>query len=126
MRRFLHDINPTARGLLIVALIAVVVVVFQLQQTVSVVGGLLRIAFFLAIAFFVFLVWRERRSDIDTWSQRARAVFYGAVALVVVDLGVLFSGRLPAGLPTLAFVLVLAICGFAMFRVWRDEHTYGG
>jgi hypothetical protein len=24
----------------------------------------------------------------------------------------------------IAFFLVLAACGYAIFRVWRDEHTY--
>jgi tellurite resistance protein TehA-like permease len=85
-----------------------------------------RIAFFLAIAFFLFLLWRERREEISTWKRRSRAVFYGAAALALVNLGALTVTRYPSGgLEALIFFFVFAACGFAMWRVWRDEHTYG-
>ncbi len=51
-------------------------------------------------------------------------MFYAAVILAVVDVGMLVGLR-PSGPDALAFVLVLAACGYAMFRVWRDEHHYG-
>lgn len=123
MKRFLADLNPTVRGLLLVALVAAVIVVLSLESVLSTVGDLLRIAFFLAIAFFLFLVWRERRSDIEAWSDRARTVFYGAIVLAVVDIGA-FIGLRPSGRDALAFFLVLAACAYAAFRVWRQEHTY--
>ena len=53
-------INPTLRGFLIIAAIAAVVVALQLQSTLTALFVLARIAFLLAIAFFVYLVWRER------------------------------------------------------------------
>jgi hypothetical protein len=121
--RFLRDMNPFVRGLLIVGAIALVVVVLQLQATLTALFLLAQIAFFLAIAFFVYLVWRERRSDIDTWSGRAKFAFYGAAILAVVDLGAFFVDR-PSGRDALAFFVVLIICAFAMFRVWRDQHSY--
>ena len=123
MRRLLRDMNPTLRGLLVVALIAAVVVVLSLEETLTALFLIARIAFFLAIAFFVYLVWRERRGDIETWSKRARTVFYGAAVLVVADLALFFFRR-PAGRDALAFFLVLILAGFAMFRVWRDERRY--
>jgi hypothetical protein len=122
VRRWLSD-HPTARGFLIIGAIALVVVVLSLESTLTAIGGLLRIAFFLAIAFFLFLVWRERRSDIDTWSERGRRVFYAAAMLAVVDVGMLV-GLGPSGPDALAFLLVLAACAYAGFRVWRDEHRY--
>jgi drug/metabolite transporter (DMT)-like permease len=125
--RRLGNINPTVRGLLIVAAIALAVVVLNLYATLAVVSGLLRIAFFLAVAFFIYLMWRERRSEIELWSQRARWVFYGAAGLILVDLGVFFSPfrKIPLhGFTAFSFVAVLVICGFSMWRVWRDEHTY--
>jgi hypothetical protein len=121
VRRFFT--NRTVRGLGIVALIAFAVVVFSLESTVATVGGLLRIAFFLAVAFFLFLIWRERRSDIDAWSERSRRVFYGAIALAVVDIGALI-GLEPSGMDAVAFIVVLAACIYACWRVWRDEHHY--
>ena len=116
--------NPTLRGFLIIGLIALVVVVLQLEATLVALSIILRIAFFLAIAFFVFLMWRERRSDIDTWSGRAKTVFYGAALLIVADVGVWIVRGLGSGLNALAFVLVLGLSGFAMWRIWRDEHSY--
>ena len=125
MKRFFTDMNPTLRGFLIIALIAGVVVVLSLEEVLATVGGLLRIAFFLAIAFFLFLLWRERRSDIEAWSDRSRKVFYGAVVLAVVDVGA-FIGLSPSGGPdALAFFLVLAACVYAAVRTWREEHRYG-
>jgi hypothetical protein len=123
MRRLFTDMNPFARGLLIVGAIALVVVVLQLYTTLTALFLIARIAFFLAIAFFVFLMWRERRSEIGMWSTRAQVAFYGAALLAVVDLGAYFTVG-ASGPDALAFLLVLIICGFAMFRVWRDEARY--
>jgi small-conductance mechanosensitive channel len=116
--------NPTLRGFLIIAAIALVVVVLQLEATLLALSMLLRIAFFLAIAFFLFLMWRERRSEIDTWSSRAKAVFYGAAILAVADVGAWILHGFSSGPDALAFILVLGLCGLSMWRVWRDEHTY--
>ena len=124
MRDAFSRINPTLRGFLIIGLIALVVVVLQLEATLVALSIILRIAFFLAIAFFVFLMWRERWSDIDTWSGRAKTVFYGAALLIVADVGVWIVRGLGSGLNALAFVLVLGLSGFAMWRIWRDEHSY--
>jgi hypothetical protein len=123
MRRFISDMNPFVRGLLLVALIAIVIVALQLYQTLTALQLLARIAFFLAVAFFIYLVWRERRGDIATWSGRSQAVFYGAALLIVVDLGAYFLLG-ASGPDALAFLLVLALAGFSMFRVWRDERRY--
>ena len=123
MKRFFTEMNATLRGLLVIALIAGVVVVLSLQDVLATVGGLLRIAFFLAIAFFLFLLWREKRGDIEAWQDRSRNVFYAAIVLAVVDIGA-FIGLRPNGRDALAFFLVLGACAYAIFRVWRQEHTY--
>lgn len=123
MKRFFSDLNPTIRGFLIIGLIALVVVVLQLYQTLTALFLLARIAFLLAIAFFVFLVWREQRHNISMWPSRAQWVFYGAALLIVADLGAWLLGGIK-GRDALAFVLVLLFCGYAMFRVWRDQKTY--
>ena len=123
MSRFFSRINPTLRGLLILAAIAGLIVVFQLEQTLSALYILARVAFILAIAYFIFLTWRERREGISMWSQRAQWVFYGAAAVAVVDVGAYWYGG-AMGYEILAFVAVLGLCGFAMWRTWRDQHTY--
>jgi hypothetical protein len=124
MRRLWDRIPPLARGLGIVALIALVVVVLSLQPVVATVSGLVSIAFFLAIAFFLFLMWRERRGDFEVWSEWNRRVFYGAIVLAVLDVG-MFIGLDPSGRDALAFFLVLGACAWVLVRVWRAEHQAG-
>jgi ABC-type nickel/cobalt efflux system permease component RcnA len=116
-------INPTLRGFAILVLITIVIVVLQLEATLSALYVIARIAFLLAIAFFLFLLWREHRSEIDLWPGRARAVFYGAAALIVLDVAAI-SFIDETGLDAVAFVLVLAVGVFAIWRTWRDMHTY--
>ena len=121
MKRFLS--NPTVRGFAIIALVAAVIVALSLESVLAAVGGLLRIAFFLAVAFFLFLVWRDRRSDIETWPDRLKRVFYGAIALAVLDVGMLISLH-PTGRESVAAVVVLGGCVYVGWRVWRDQHRY--
>ena len=126
MRRRFGEMNPTLRGFLLIAIVVAIVYVLQLEQTLAALTILLRIAFFLAIAFFVYMWWRDRRSDIAMWPTRPQVVFYGAALVMVVNVAarILFlTGG--GGLDWIAFVLVFVLCGFAMWRVWRDQHTYG-
>jgi small-conductance mechanosensitive channel len=122
MGKWLAD-RPTLRGFLIIGLIVLVVVVLNLYTALTAIGALLRIAFFLAIAFFIYLVWRERRDEIASWSTRERIVFYGSALLIVAALGLYFWHGWP-GYEELGFIAVLACSGFAMWRVWRDRHSY--
>jgi cytochrome c oxidase assembly factor CtaG len=123
MGQFFSRMNPTLRGFLIIIAIAAVVVVLRLQSTVVSLLLLARIAFILAIAFFIFLMWRERREEISMWPGRARIVFYGAALIAVADLAVNWYGG-AHGFDVIAFVAILALCGIAMWRVWRDQHNY--
>jgi small-conductance mechanosensitive channel len=122
-RGFFSRMNPTLRGFLIIAAVAVVIVILRLQVTLVALLVVARIAFILAIAFFLYLMWRERREEISQWSRRARVVFYSSAALAVADLGANWYGG-AHGAQVLAFVAVLALCGFAMVRTWRDQHRY--
>ncbi len=123
MRTLWDRIPPLARGLGIIALIAVVVVVLSLEPVLATVGGLLQIAFFLAIAFFLFLLWRERRGDLEAWSDRNRKLFYAAIILAVAAIGLAIGFGAP-GRDALALVLTLAACAYVVVRVWRLEHRY--
>jgi hypothetical protein len=122
MGKWLSD-RPTLRGFVIIGLIALVVILLNLYTALIAIGMLLRIAFFLAIAFFIYLVWRERRGEIETWSGRERVVFYGSALLLVAVVGLYFWRGWP-GYEELGFIGVLAGAGYAMFRVWRDRHSY--
>jgi uncharacterized membrane protein YhhN len=125
MRRGFRDMNSTVRGFLIIAAIAVVIVVLQLQMTLAALFMLARIAFFLAIAYFLYLAWRDRRHAISMWPTRSRVVFYGAALLLVVNVAVRFFIPVGNGWNLIVFLAVFVLGGFAMWRVWRDEHTYG-
>jgi small-conductance mechanosensitive channel len=124
LRQLWERIPPLARGLGIVAIVAVVVVVLSLEPVLATVGGIVRIAFFLAIAFFLFLVWRERRGDLEAWEERNRRLFYAAIVLAVVAIGMWIGYGLPGTRDALALVLVLAGCAYVLVRVWRLEHRY--
>ncbi|HEU6445049.1 MAG TPA: hypothetical protein VFL61_08340 [Gaiellaceae bacterium] len=124
MRRFFADMNPTLRGFLIIAAIVLAVIILNQQTALLSLVYLTRIAFFLAVAFFLYLVWRERRGDISTWPARARFAFYGGavVALVAIGTFIIYGA---SGRSALAFFVILGLCAFSMFRAWRDQHTYG-
>ena len=123
MRRLWGRVPPLARGIVLVAIAAAVVVALSLESVLATVGGLLQIAFFLAVAFFLFLLWRERRGDLEAWSEWNRKVFYAAIVLAVVDVGMLI-GLHPSGPDAFAFFVVLGACAYVLVRVWRLEHRY--
>jgi hypothetical protein len=114
-------VSPFVRNLLILAAVAVVIVLLNLQVAVITAGLLLRIAFIIAIAVVVYFYWRDfGRREISMWPQRAAWVFYAAAALLIVDLGWMMLGGL-AGRDLLAALLVAAACGYAGWRTWRDQ-----
>jgi len=98
--------------------------VLSLEPVLATVGGILRIAFFLAVAFFLFLVWRERRGDLEAWSDWNRRLFYAAIGLAVVAVGMALGYGMPESRDALALVLVIAACAYVVVRVWRSEHRY--
>jgi small-conductance mechanosensitive channel len=110
------------RGLALIALVSAVIVAFSLEESLVTARALVSVGFFLAIAFFLFLLWRERRSEIETWAAISRAAFFGAVALAVADVAA-FVVLDPRGVDAVVFLLVLAACAFAVLRVWRRERT---
>lgn len=123
MRRFVADMNPTVRGFAIIAAISAGIVALGAYSALTQVSVLLQILFVVVVAIFVYATWRERRHEIEMWPLRARIAFYGAAALVLADFAAFWYHR-PAGGSALAFFLVLGICGFTMFRIWKDQHTY--
>jgi hypothetical protein len=125
MRRAFGDMNPTLRGFLVIGLVALLIVLLQLETTLTALFLLARIAFFLAIAYFIYLLWRDRREEISMWSQRSRVVFYGAALVMVVNVAARFFVPVGNGWNLIIFLAVFVLCGFAMWRVWRDEHSYG-
>ena len=70
----MNRIPPFVRGMAIVALIALAVVVLNLQTSLSTAATLVRFGFYLAIAFAAYLLWRDfGRREIGIWPQRAQS-----------------------------------------------------
>jgi hypothetical protein len=124
VRRLWDRIPPLVRGLGIIALIAIVVIVLSLEPVLGAISGLLRIVFFLAIAFFLFLLWRERQGDLEAWQERNLRLFYAAIILAVIAIGLWIGWGFSEPNDILALLLVLAACIFAVVRIWRLEHRY--
>jgi hypothetical protein len=120
------NVNPTLRGFGIIVAIAAAITLLQLQVGLEVILLFLNILFLLAIAYILFLVWRSRREEISMWKRSSQVVFYAAAALAIVNIVLWFATDWPeTGFQTLIFFFVLFAAGFAMWRVWREEHTYG-
>jgi hypothetical protein len=120
------NLSPSLRAFGILVLVAAVITAFQLQVGLQVILVFLQILFLLAIAYVLFMLWRNRRHEIAMWSRRSQVVFYGGAALALADIGLAFTSWFPkGGLESLVFLFALAAGVFAMWRVWRDEHTYG-
>jgi small-conductance mechanosensitive channel len=124
MRRFFADMNPMLRGFLVIAAIALVVMVLNLYVALASLFVIARIAFFLAIAFFLYLFWRDRRSEIETWPGRVRFAFYGGALVILAALALYFTVG-ASGLEALALLVTIGLSGFAMWRAWKSQHTYG-
>ena len=122
MRR-LSDMNPTARGLLIVAAIAAIIVAFSLGSALKWVFLLINVLFLVAFALFVYRWWLRNRHEISLWQTRPRVTFYAAGVVMAADL-IAFLFLRASGRNEAAFFVVLLFAGFAMWRVWRDERTY--
>lgn len=120
------NVSPSLRAFGILVLIAAAITALQLGTGLFVILAFLQILFLLAIAYVLFMLWRRRREEISMWSLRSRLVFYGGAALAIADVGLAFTPWFPnSGLETIVFLAALAGGIFAMWRVWRDEHSYG-
>ena len=128
MKRFFTEMNPLLRGFLIIGVIVVAIATLNpVAITFALVWTIAQILFVIAIGYVVYRWWRDNRNEIELWSSRSRWVFYAAAALILVELAI---AALPwvavsSGVGLLAWLLGIAICGYAMWRVWQDEHTYG-
>ncbi len=117
-------ISPFVRNLAILAVVALLIVVLNQETALATAGTLLRVAFVLAIAVVAYFAWRDfGRREIATWPGLASGVFYGAVALLVVDIGWVMLAH-PAGVDFLAFIVVAAACGYVGFSTWRRQKSY--
>lgn len=116
--------NPFLRNLAILAVVALVVVLLNLEVALATVGTLMRFAFVLVVGVVAYFFWRDfGRREIETWPSRPTWLFYSAVGLLVADVGwwMLTS---PQGRDALVFIVVAAISVYVGVRTWRTQKSY--
>ena len=117
-------IPPFARGMAVIALIALAIVVLNQETSLITASTLIGFAFYIAIGVVAYMLWRDfGRREIGLWPERHQRVFYGAVALFLVDLGWYFAVS-PSGRDLLAFFLVAARVRLRRRSTWRRQHHY--
>jgi TRAP-type C4-dicarboxylate transport system permease small subunit len=86
---------------------------------------LLTIAFFGAIAWFGYILFRRNRESIDSLSQRQRLVLYSSIGLAFLTFTA--TNRLfdEGGVGVLAWLALLGLCSYGVFWVWTQYRTYG-
>ena len=112
------------RGFLIVALIALVVVVLQLYQTLAVVGGLLG-SRSSSRSRTSSPGWRNAATSKPGRSAR-EVGFYGGAFTGTCDLVAYFWGFDTRTGSAFCVASSSCLAGYAMWRVWRDQHTLRG
>ena len=90
------------------------------SPTLGVLLSLLGIAFFSAIAFFGYRMYREHHFTLDSFEIRERAVFYGSIALAFLAV-VAWPGRAAGGVGVV--VCVVAIAAAACGVYWAVTHS---
>jgi uncharacterized RDD family membrane protein YckC len=120
------SVSPSLRAFAILVVIAAIITALQIGVGLRIVLYFLQVLFLLAIVYVLFMLWMRRREEISMWSVRSRVVFYGGAALAITTIGLAFTPWFPnTGVETIVFLAGIVAGGFAMWRVWRDEHTYG-
>ena len=114
----------TLRNFGIVALVALVIALAPGGGTgLSVVLWIVTVAFFTAIAFLGFRLYREHRFTLDSLSTLERWVLYGSIGLAFVTFTA--SQRLlHTGIGVLVWIALLGIASFGVFWVWRHATQY--
>ena len=117
-------ISRNVRNVAIVLAVAVVVAVVPgAGWGATFVIELISLAFLGSFVWIASRLYREHRVTLFSLGTRLRAILYAAVG--VATLTFTASPRLlSSGGGTVAFLLLLAACAIAVFRVYRSTRTY--
>jgi hypothetical protein len=112
-----------ARNIVIVALVALGFWALPGgKPTMNVILALLSIAFFAAIAFACYRLYREHRFTIDSLQPIQRAVLYGSIGLAILTFAA--SSRLLKGPGILVWLALLALSAYGVFWVFQRYRSY--
>ena len=94
-------------------------------SALDVVLTLLTIAFFAAIAWFGYRLFRRNRMEIETLDSRQRLVLYSSVGLAFLTFTA--TNRLfdEGGVGVLVWLALLGLCSYGVFWVWTQYREYG-
>lgn len=109
----------------VVALVALALVVLPGGgSALNVALTLLTVAFFAAIAFLGYRLYREHRMDIETLEPRQRLVLYGSVGLAFLTFTA--TNRLfdLGGVGVVAWLALLGLCSYGVFWVWTRHRRF--
>ena len=114
----------TARNIAIIALIAAAIFLIPGGgQAATTVGGVLQVAFGLAIAFIALRFYRERRVAIHGLGDRHRALLYGALAVAMM-LALAKIRLWETGLGELVWFIAAGGVVYALIAVYRQWRAY--
>ena len=94
-------------------------------SALDVVLTLLTIAFFVAIAWFGYMLFRRNRMEIETLDSRLRLVLYSSVGLAFLTFTATNQLFDEGGVGVLAWLALLGICSYGVFWVWTQYREYG-
>ena len=109
-----------------VALVALALVILPGSGSLlDVVLTVLSIAFFAAIAFLAYRLFRQYRFELETLPDSQRLALFGALGVALVTLTA--TNRLfdAGGLGALAWFALLGLASYAIYWVWTQYRGYG-
>ena len=86
---------------------------------------LLSIAFFTAIAYLGYRLYRQFGSELDSLNDRTRLVLYGSVALAFLTFCATNRMFESGGFGALAWIALLGICSYGVYWVWTQYRALG-
>ena len=108
---------------IVLALAAVVYFAPGGGDAAALIGGLLSTAILASFVMLAARFYRERRTDIVGLGNRWRAIFYGALAVIVLAMAAR-PRLIETGGGTLLWLAAVAGSGYAIYRVWRHYREY--
>ena len=114
----------TIRNIAIVlALAAAVYFIPGGGNAAALIGALLSTAILASFVMLAARFYRERRTDILGLPDRWRAIFYGALGVIVLAMAAR-PRLIETGGGTILWLVAVAGSGYALYRVWRQYREY--
>ena len=110
----------------VVALVALVFVVLPNGGAVlDVVLTVITIAFFVAIAYLAYRLFRQYRFELESLPDRQRLALYGSLGLALVTFTATNRMFDTGGLGVLAWFALLGLASYGIYWVWTQYRSYG-